>query len=1142
MKRALLLLLILSPFISLADPGDTTWVQTFTFDTINNRRAEFKFPDDSKNYRKVLMYYRLKCDPKTTRDQYDCGEWDYLTYTYVYDRTGLMDSTKLSHVNYIVNGNTPDSYDFTTQKKWEVHKRVKTINDFTETSVVNNDFGISSSTSLDVIGSSHLQSRSQFKWDASELSSIISTPSTPISSIVLNLAAASGNQVGLSIRMRNSNEAFTPGNRNNGNWITVYDQPFSSDSTGPNKFKFKTPFTWDGSSNILVEFLCDNKENGKANYAVETESSIAITGLNAHQNNFYLDFKTADAVLLPADNLNTISNEITIALWTFGDKDIQPRNNYTFEGFDSKGNRTVSSHLPWSNKQVYWDAGNTASSYDRINKLATDSDFEGKWNHWVFTKNASTGSMKIFLNGKLWHSGTGKTKTMADLKSLVIGARGSGPGNGTGSYNGFLDDFAVWNKELNATEILEVFQDGIRPDQGSQANLQYYFNFNESEGIRTTDVSNNSLIAKLLGTPQRIKSKAIELKDQFKNLNDRPVINFQQATYTDNLKTIVYYDTVIVAPVSIILYENIKEPNIPTDTLYGWEAGYSYTYDEDNVKTDSVSLAPTRKFTKKENEYYGEAFEVINRYEIARYITPYGKGLSLGPNGFLWMFDVTDYQDLLTDMVDLAAHNRQELIDLKFAFIEGEPARNPTSIFNLYSGSPTYSTDFEDWAKPKKYFVSNDAERVVVKLRITGHGFGGNENCSEFCSKRHNIQVNGEEVWARKVWRDDCGYNPVQPQGGTWVYQRANWCPGAEVETYEVDITKYVTTGDSIEIDFSAEAYTWNGEGSRPYYKTEIQVMEFKDSKYGIDVSIENIHSPTKADLFNKINPICGSPEIVIRNNGTEKLKSVGVFYNLEGEEEQFYYWKGELDFMEMDTIYLLPLNWDESGKADREFNVRLDKPNKSIDENPINDVMTSIAELPPVFEPFYIELKTNNAPDENEYFITDVNGNEIFRKNNLNPNTIYRDTFMLPDGCYNFTITDAQENGLTWWAAASQGTGYVRIRKLDRSLIERFDSDFGAQISQNFIVGKTSRVIDLELDVMNNPSDGIFLVDIPTITQIGSKVIIYNRLGQLVKTIELDPSHSQTIEMDLGGNVAGIYFAHFLLNNQDKVVKLMLK
>jgi hypothetical protein len=55
------------------------------------------------------MYYTLKCDPKTTHDKYNCGEWDYLTYTYLYDHNATYDSTYKS-ANYFVvkRTSTPD--------------------------------------------------------------------------------------------------------------------------------------------------------------------------------------------------------------------------------------------------------------------------------------------------------------------------------------------------------------------------------------------------------------------------------------------------------------------------------------------------------------------------------------------------------------------------------------------------------------------------------------------------------------------------------------------------------------------------------------------------------------------------------------------------------------------------------------------------------------------------------------------------------------------------------------------------------------------------------------------------------------------------------------------------------------------------
>ena len=51
------------------------------------------------------MYHRLKCFEDGTAGNlgYPCGEWDYLTYNYLFDHTGLYDSTALTHPVHLIN-------------------------------------------------------------------------------------------------------------------------------------------------------------------------------------------------------------------------------------------------------------------------------------------------------------------------------------------------------------------------------------------------------------------------------------------------------------------------------------------------------------------------------------------------------------------------------------------------------------------------------------------------------------------------------------------------------------------------------------------------------------------------------------------------------------------------------------------------------------------------------------------------------------------------------------------------------------------------------------------------------------------------------------------------------------------------------
>ena len=160
-----------------------------------------------------------------------------------------------------------------------------------------------------------------------------------------------------------------------------------------------------------------------------------------------------DTVSIPGGLFNTVSDEITISMWVYGDSAEQPRSDAVFVAKDLNGARLFGIHLPWSDGNVYWDAGNS-TGYDRIRKLATPADYEGQWNHWVFTKDAVSGTMGIYLNGVLWHSSaSGSTKSMT---TTVASAR-LGSDVGALYYDGSLDDVRIYNTALNSTEIAALY-------------------------------------------------------------------------------------------------------------------------------------------------------------------------------------------------------------------------------------------------------------------------------------------------------------------------------------------------------------------------------------------------------------------------------------------------------------------------------------------------------------------------------------------------------------------------------------------------------------------------------------------------------------------------------------------------------------
>ncbi|NQT86252.1 discoidin domain-containing protein [bacterium] len=150
---------------------------------------------------------------------------------------------------------------------------------------------------------------------------------------------------------------------------------------------------------------------------------------------------TVDSVV---GNIDTINQQVTVALWAYGDSNAAGQNN--FRGDAAGVDRIISAHIPWDGT-IYWDAGNPG--YNRIQKAG---DAVGEWTHWAFVKDASISSMQIYRNGALWHSGGG-SNAMAGMQSFVIGAANAGGGE---SYNGRMDEFAVWNTVVSPTALANL--------------------------------------------------------------------------------------------------------------------------------------------------------------------------------------------------------------------------------------------------------------------------------------------------------------------------------------------------------------------------------------------------------------------------------------------------------------------------------------------------------------------------------------------------------------------------------------------------------------------------------------------------------------------------------------------------------------
>lgn len=1124
MKKLLFVLLIVFGFIvkSFSQNGDTITVQTFTFGSPQD--AWFEFPSDTIRFEKILMLYKLKCNPAQNPA---CGEWDYSTFTYLYDHTGLIDSSVVHQPVFLVNGNVVDTIHYTHTPtysyipNWQyyiVHNDTVTIHTFQS--------GNGSLQSTQPFASTLPVSRTQYLWRASELTSA-GLVSGDITGLRFNIQNTGSMLQHLVVRMKHTAfDSLSQSNFNTSGFTEVYNMN-TGFIVGWNSLQFLTPFFWDGMSNIIVEICYDNGSSGTDNIVLADNVAFSA-GLYKSGDDRCLQIQNGGhAIVAINDSLMAIDSLITVSFWAYGDSFLQPQSGTCFEAIHSNGNRVINAHVPWSDSNIYWDAGNDGGSYDRIYKAASSDNIKGKWNYWAFTKNAASGSMKIYLNGDLWHSGTGKIRPMTQMNSFVIG---KGNWSGSASYEGRMDEFSVFNIELDEASIEENMNNEIGVSNPYYNNLLLYYKFNDNSFAFVTDSSS------VAGHDGYLMSAGNPLKSAddyiygFTETTLRPNVIFEQGIFNSQIDSIFVLDSVANLPVQIVMYsDSMNNPGVSVDTLMVWNAGYyNDVYDANGIVIDSVFVYPDSTMILTYYDYYIKFPQVI-RYELARYITPYGNGLSLG-DGWTWTFDVTDYRTLLADSVHIAAGNWQELLDIKFVMIKGVPPRDVISIQNLWNGSFEYGKDYnpiENHLTPKTIYIPANVQTVRWKSRVTGHGMDTPSNCAEFCAKSHYYKVDGIQQFSKLVWRDNCDLNPLYPQGGTWVYDRANWCPGAEVWTYDFELTPFISPGDSVTLQHAVQAYTSTGGWN--HYDIEDQLVTYGAPNFSLDAAIENVLSPSEDQMWKRINPICKQPVVIIKNNGTTDLNALTITYGITGGVQSEYEWTGNLKFLETETIQLDTFAWMQGAST---FTVSISNPNGGTDEYVYNNTrvtpFTYVAVMPPSF---YIEFKTNNYPSQNAYELKDNSGNIVFSRSGLTANTFYKDTLDLPVGCYEFKLTDSGEDGLTWWANTAQGSGYIRFRSVESPLIlKNFNSDFGGEVYMQFTVGLTNNTEDYifvshpELNVYPNPSSDKVYIDFDLPSRESGVIEIHDVMGKCIQSISFSDRIADSFILNISTFETGVY------------------
>jgi hypothetical protein len=1144
MKKTILLFAFLS--ISIIDfAQDTTWVQTFTFDSITTRRANFAFPQElnTKRFEKVLMYYKLKCSPLTTWDQYNCGEWDYLTYTRVFDHTGIYDSVRKDGNRFLANWNAPNTIDYTPTPNAIFDTYLKTEQERTATSLTSIPLNTGNSNSSAFFNTAQKGSRFQQLITASELLAA-GIQVGDIQGMILDIlnSGSNGSLLNPKISIKSTTDATLIAFQSTG-FLEVYNRTRDSGNplvVGPNEFLFYQPFIWDGTSNLIIEFTYASDEPSTAGLLFNSESVTGNTALSYPDRNGYLNFSGTNYTMTEMSDF-TVGQELTVEFWAKGNA-TAGTNTTILEAFDTLNNRILNIHMPWSDNNVYFDAG-ISSGYDRINKTMNASEMDNTWNHWAFVKKQSSGEMFIYKNGTLWHSGTNKTRNIGYISRLILGASTD---QGL-KWKGKIDEFRFYNAALSAATIQANYLNKINATHPNWSNLLTYYDF-DNESYAVDKSANNYLLMPSEHNMIRFDEYPV---CGVATSNEKPVISFLQGTVSSVSNPIQVIEKRLKPQTVIFEQQAVNRHFEITNAYVGTLQGNNIQYDETGQILAQVPFVATNQLLNEPINYYNPPYEIVKDVEIARYITPYGIQFDLGPNGFAWIYDVTDYQDYLKNIVDLAAHNTQELLDLKFAFIEGIPPRDLHKREPIWSDFRSYN--FANMAndvdlQAKKMATSDTSENFKIKTRMSGHGQVGNNACCEWVPNNHQIKVDGVSRFNWNIWQTtDCGDNPNIGQGGTWPYAREGWCPGDQVKEYEFELTPFVTPGDSVELDYVINAVPANDPGQAGgNYIAAYDLISYSAPNFQNDAAIKDVLNPNNYEYYSKYNPTCSNPRVILKNTGSNPLTSCRITCWVTFENYIYLDWTGNLNFLE-EQIVEIPVtdnnfwyDWDSS-KTFRAFVHNVNGTNGD-DEYNQNSLKTVHFDAPERIDgPFFVWLTTNNKASENNYRLQDHAGNIIFERTQLTNQTQYKDTFNLAPGCYSIIIEDTDSDGLSFWYSSQvegETAGTMRLRQVGGGYIEFFPGDFGSYHRYDFSVGFT---VDLpenemkhEIAVFPNPSNGLTTIEVSGAVNNDASLEILDLTGRLIYSEKMNANANFAESfVDVSTYKSGTYLVKIITNDR---------
>ncbi|WP_107037393.1 LamG-like jellyroll fold domain-containing protein [Brumimicrobium mesophilum] len=1119
--------LVIGQFSFGQNPGDTTVVQAFNFNSVV-RDTQIVFPQLNGNeVERIWMKYTMRCKDGLVspgisgQTNIGCGEWDYSCNTYITDSTRL-DSIKAQINNYIVYPYASPNDKYSTTGSYNIYENEHyDVQISSTTNESNADITASGAQTSSVLSNSNKGGRSFVLLTNAQLTSAGLTAGD-IDALSLYSNGSTGTLGHFVLKVKEV--TFSNLETSELSDLIGGTEVFHGDWTltnGQNKIPFYQAFNWTGNNNLLIEIV--SSSNNMAN-AIDLEATDVSNQQSwTNSENQFANFFTGNYVKANTYQGIAGSTERTVEAWI---KTEGTNETIVYWGTNTQGNRFTIRIDSDGRPRLEISSGSIRGDY-----LIND----GEWHHLaITTEGVSLTGTKMYVDGV--------QLTTIDLVNQVLNTTLGDEvrisrGHNNFYFTGGIDDVRIWDTKLTAATIQENYSARVDASHPNYANLQlnYVFEGNSSAIEDLSPNNNDGTMINATAYGQRSSSNHIF---DFTRSSVVPDITFHQADYVLNIVNTQEYDSILKDAYTV--EENVLDPangTYTSDIVTTYQTYYpdsNTVYGLSGVATSTVA----QDIITLNVNVIDYALRSPSRLEILSLVTPYGINLDLGIEGVAWYFDVTDFYPILQGNRGLemtGGGQWQEDIDIQFLYVHGTPTREVLDLRQIWrvDKKSFAAINSNDFFEPRTIDLPTNTAQAKISSAVTGHGQEG-----EFIPRQHYMNINnGQQNFQWQVWMT-CGENPIYPQGGTWIYDRAGWCPGMPTQVEEFDVTSYINN-NQIDVDYGIT--TASGTSN---YIVNNQIIAYGPTNFTTDARIVTVQAPNDQISFGRTNPMCGDPVVTVQNSGSNDVTSMTITYSINGGSPETYDWTGTLSFLEKEDI-VLPSGatlWNSTIQGSNNFEASISTVNGSADEYVHNNSYKSTFTATDIVEPFFIlEIKTNSTASQNKYRIEDTDGNIIMERTSLSNNTTYNDTLALTRGCYRFVIEDTGGNGIDFWAN-NEGTGSMRIKKIAGNQIKRFEGDFGSSFIYEFSITSDVSTSNQSMyapsfTVSPIPANDFINIDIKG-SQEGT-YSVFNAQGQSMKTgtiKELKENSSISIrDWD-----ATVYFIHFNTAEKTTVQKFI--